>query len=489
MSKVRTAASLLKRFGLRRTIFYYEHRLIEKELPFSCFSLSLPESDGMWKRAKNHPISFGKIGEQADYWLLIPEGGEIAPEFLAACSIRIAECENRPKVVYTDTIVGGNPSDYPKDAMWHMNVPGVGPARVALFPEYSIETSECVDYFGGALVVDALWAKNCNLQDEESLREFLRHHVFATGEVLHIPRILAKQQDDVQTLEIQHVETKDNKPLVSIIIPNKDHIDVLQTCLESLLSKTTYRNYEILVIENNSEEDATFAYYESLQDPVRVERCPLPWNYSAINNWAVTKTKGELLLFLNNDTEITDGAWLQRMVDYATRDGVGAVGAKLLFPDGTIQHGGVTVGIRGVAGHAYITWPGESIGYLHRLEFPQNVGAVTAACMMVPRKVFDEVGGFDEELKVAFNDTDLCMQIRRAGYRVVMQPQAVLTHFESKSRGRDEQSPEKLARFNQESMRFQRRWFREITIGDPSYNPHLSYENDNFEVGKQWMLP
>ncbi len=486
MSKVRTALSLLKRFGFSRTLFYYDHRRLEKELPFSCFSLNSLQRDHLWKIAKKHPISFGRVGENAEYWLLIPDEATIAPDYMAACSIRIAECNRRPVVVYTDVAITGTLAPESEEIFWKIKIPGIGSSYACFFPDYSIETAEVLDYFGGAICVASEWARQNGLESEAEIRSVLRRTCFDQAEVLHIARVLSMQKHSVATLKEALQAPRNGLPKVSILIPNKDQVPTLKCCLESIRKYTDYPNYEVVVIENNSVEPETFAYYESLQAPVRVITCETDWNYSYINNYGVRACEGEILLFLNNDTKIRHSDWLRQMVAYAQREGVGAVGAKLLYPDDSIQHGGVTVGVRGVAGHGYIGWPGTSKGYLHRLEFPQNVGAVTAACMMVPRSVFEQVGGFDENMKVAFNDTDLCMKIRAAGYRIVLTPQVVLTHFESKSRGRDDQNPKKLARFNRESMLFQRRWFRELCVGDPSYNAHLSYDNDNFEVKNPW---
>ncbi|MBP5265503.1 MAG: glycosyltransferase family 2 protein [Lachnospiraceae bacterium] len=486
MSKVRTAASFLKRFGLRRTLFYYDQRRLEKELPFSCFSLNALERDHLWKLAKKHPISFGKVGEEAEYWILQPEDATLASDFMAACSIRIAERKHRPAVVYTDLAVTGELSAEDKEILWETNLPGVGACHSCFFPDYGLETAEVLDYFGGSICVRSDWAKERALDTEEAIREALRNTALEEDDILHVDRVLSTQAHMVAFHKKQLLAPKETKPLVSIVIPNKDQVETLKSCLDSILELTAYPNYEVVIIENNSTEEATFAYYESLQDPVRVVTCVTDWNYSYINNYGVKSCQGDILLFLNNDTTVRSADWLDEMVSYVQREGVGAVGAKLYYPDETIQHGGVTVGIRGVAGHGYIGWPAASKGYLRRLELPQNVGAVTAACMMVPKDVFYQVGGFDEDMKVAFNDTDLCMKIRDAGYRIVLTPQVVLTHYESKSRGRDEQNAEKLERFNRESMTFQRRWFHQLRQGDPSYNVHLSYDNDNFEVKQLW---
>jgi GT2 family glycosyltransferase len=253
-------------------------------------------------------------------------------------------------------------------------------------------------------------------------------------------------------------------------------------CVTSVLEKSTYENYEILILENNSERQETFACYRQLEteEKVRILTCKTDWNYSYINNYGAEHAAGEYLLLLNNDTEVITPDWIQEMLSFALRPDVGAVGARLFYPDGTIQHAGVTLGIRGVAGHAFHGASGEAPGYQNRIITAQDLTAVTAACMMIPVEIFREVGGFDESYKVAFNDTDLCMRIRRGGYQVVYQPAAQLYHYESKSRGSDESNPEKLRRFNRESMQFQRQWCKEIYQGDPFYNPNLSIWNDDF---------
>lgn len=284
--------------------------------------------------------------------------------------------------------------------------------------------------------------------------------------------------------QMEHRNRLDDWPLVSILIPNKDHIDILKRCIDSILEKSTYRNYEIVIIENNSKEHATFAYYKELNviENVRVITCVTDWNYSYINNYGFRVIKGQYCIFLNNDTELISPDWIENMLSFAMRKDIGVVGAKLFYPDGSIQHGGVTLGIRGVAGHAFHGRDGNDAGYMSRLITTQNLSAVTAACMMIPKEVFEEVHGFDEEYKVAFNDTDLCMRIREEGYGIVFDPRVQLIHYESKSRGTDEQTPEKLKRFNSESMRFQRQWKRELTMGDPFYNPNLTTRDDQFVI-------
>ena len=271
-------------------------------------------------------------------------------------------------------------------------------------------------------------------------------------------------------------------PLVSILIPNKDHRDDLKRCIDSIKTKTTYPNYEIIVIENNSTEPETFAYYETLkQDPkIKVITYDKPFNYSAVNNVGAGAAEGEQLLLLNNDTEVLSPDWIQEMLMYAQREDVGAVGAKLYYPDGTIQHAGIGIGIKMLAGHWHKNFPKDHPGYFGRLTYAQNVSAVTAACMMVPAKVYKALGGLDESFSVVFNDVDLCLRIREAGYLIVWTPWAELTHYESKSRGSDEDTPEKKAFFVKETNRFQRKWNKTLTEGDPYYNPNLTREKEDF---------
>lgn len=272
-------------------------------------------------------------------------------------------------------------------------------------------------------------------------------------------------------------------PLVSIIIPNKDHIDDLDKCIQSVLKKSTYGNYEIVIVENNSELPETFAYYRKIEEKenVRVIYWDKEFNYSAINNFGVREAKGEYLLLLNNDTEIISENWIEEMLGYCQREDVGAVGARLYYADDTIQHAGVILGFGGIAGHAAIGQDRDETGYMARALTPQDVSIVTAACMMVDRKVFDEVGGLDERLKVAFNDVDFCMKVREKGYLVVYNPYAELYHYESKSRGMED-TPEKVARFAGEIEIFKKRWEKELQKGDPYYNPNLSLKRADYSL-------
>lgn len=269
-------------------------------------------------------------------------------------------------------------------------------------------------------------------------------------------------------------------PKVSIIIPTCDHIDLLRKCVESIEEKTTYSNYEIILVENNSKQIETFDYYKELlakYNNIKVIYWTKEFNYSAINNYGVKEAAtGEHILLLNNDTEVISPKWLEEMLMYSQRKDVGAVGAKLYYADDTIQHGGVIIGKGGVAGHMFYGVPGDDTGYMGRLWYAQDVSAVTAACMMVRRDVWDQLGGLTEEFPVAFNDIDFCMRVRKLGYLIVWTPYAELYHYESKSRGLDDEVPEKKARLLADHVRFVSRWSEELEAGDPYYNPNFTLD-------------
>ena len=272
-------------------------------------------------------------------------------------------------------------------------------------------------------------------------------------------------------------------PLVSIIIPTKDHSELLERCVKSILNNSTYQNYEIILVDTGSVEEATKKLYAKFaqQPQIKLLNWGKPFNYSAVNNLAAGHAKGEQLLFLNNDTEVISSDWIEAMLEFALRNDVGAVGAKLLYPDATLQHAGVILGIGGVAGHSHKYFPTNSFGYFGRLVIPQNLSAVTAACIMISRKVFEEAGGFDEGYALAFNDVDLCLKIRSLGKLIVWTPHAELYHYESKSRGYED-TPEKQTRFKGEIDRFQARWGKVLSQGDPYYSPNLSLIKEDFSL-------
>lgn len=273
------------------------------------------------------------------------------------------------------------------------------------------------------------------------------------------------------------------EPLVSIIIPNKDAKTDLEKCIRSVKEKSSYKNYEILIVENNSETEEIFAYYKELsKDPaIRLLKWKKEFNYSAINNFAAKKARGEYLLFLNNDTEVITEDWIQELLGICQRPGTGAVGARLYYGDHTIQHAGTVIGIGGIAGHMFVNLPGERTGYMHKAALIQDLSAVTAACMLVKREAFEKVGGFEEQLSVAFNDVDLCLRLREKGCLVVYNPYAELYHYESKSRGAED-SKEKVRRFQSEIEFMRCRWEKLLKAGDPYYNKNLSLTKWNYSL-------
>lgn len=273
-------------------------------------------------------------------------------------------------------------------------------------------------------------------------------------------------------------------PRVSILIPNYEHLDDLKKCLNSIFSKTTWPNYEVVIVENNSISPELFAYYSKIQmerDNVRVVTWQGEFNYSAINNFGARRCTGDYLLLLNNDTEVITPGWIEEMLMFAQREDVGAVGAMLYYPGDTIQHAGVGLEIGGVAANFFTGVRRGHAGYSGRLLYAQNLSAVTAACMLLRREVWDTVGGLDENWAVAFNDVDLCMRIRQAGFLIIWTPFAELYHHESKSRG-CEDTPEKQKRFQTEVIRFQQRWKKELAAGDPYYNPNLTLDREDFSA-------
>ena len=273
-------------------------------------------------------------------------------------------------------------------------------------------------------------------------------------------------------------------PLVSVIIPNKDHSADLDLCMRSLIEKSTYKNLEFIVVENNSSDPATFAYYEKIQKEfefVHVVTWEKEFNYSAINNFGVTFAKGEYLLFLNNDTELINPESIEEMLGYCQREDVGITGVRLLYSDDTIQHAGVVVGFGGIAGHTFIGLHKAESSYFNQAMCARNYSAVTAACMMSKRSLFDQVGGFSEDLAVAFNDIDYCMKIRSLNKLVVYVPYALFYHYESKSRGLED-TPEKVERFNREIKKFSEKWPDILRDGDPYYNPNLTLRKSNFAL-------
>ena len=272
-------------------------------------------------------------------------------------------------------------------------------------------------------------------------------------------------------------------PLVSIIIPNKDEKDTLKACLDSIFDRSSYRNFEIIIVENNSKSEEIFQYYEEIdgRNGIRVVYWDNGFNYSAINNFGIRHARGEYLLLLNNDMEVISRDWIQELLSHCQRPGTGIVGARLYYPDDTIQHAGIIVGIGGVGGSLFVGMKRSHTGYLHKESLQQNLSAVTAACMMARRQVWEETGGLEEKLAVAFNDVDFCLKAREKGYLVVYDPYAELYHYESKTRGAED-TKEKTRRFQSEIEYMRSRWTSVIKDGDPYYNKNFSLKKWNYSL-------
>ena len=272
-------------------------------------------------------------------------------------------------------------------------------------------------------------------------------------------------------------------PLISIIVPTCDHKEDLKKCLDSVMNKTTYKNHEIILLENNSKNTETFDYYNTLEklNNVRIIIWDKEFNFSAINNFGAGLANGEHLLFLNNDIEIITPGWIEQMVMFTQRPDVGAAGIKLLYADDTIQHGGIAVGVGGSAANLCPLFPRDYEGYMSRLAVVSNLSAVTGACMMVKRKAYEQAGGFDENLAISFNDVDLCLKISEEGYYVVFNPTAEAYHYESRSRGYDTKG-EKRKRMEREKALFVSKWPRYFEEkGDPFYNKNFGKQSISYD--------
>ena len=302
-------------------------------------------------------------------------------------------------------------------------------------------------------------------------------------DIVHLAKILVHASESRSpSVNARPAAAIATPPRVSIIIPTRDGAEILATCIRSIRARTRYPDYEVVIVDNGSVEDATRRLFAELgSDPaIRILPRPEPFNFSRLNNAAAAAATGTVLAFVNNDIEVGQDDWLDEMVALALRPETGCVGAKLLYPDGRLQHAGVVIGLGGVAGHANRFARADAGGYLGRLRATHEVSAVTAACLVIRRSVFEAVGGFDEALAVAFNDVDFCLKVRAAGYRNLWTPFAGLIHHESVSRGRD-LTPTKAKRFAEEYATMQRRWGMQL-LTDPYYSPHLTYDREDFSL-------
>lgn len=309
-------------------------------------------------------------------------------------------------------------------------------------------------------------------QDEsETVREYLNEH--------HIKASVTENEGGTSHTVYYDVT---GEPKVSLIIPTKDGKNVLKTCIDSIFEKTTYKNYEIVIVDNGSRKEETLQYFREIKDEhenIKVMRLDCPFNFSLLNNRAVKESAGEYIVLLNNDTSVVTEGWLEKMLGYAQRDHVGSVGVKLWYPDGTIQHGGIIVGKGGAAAHRYYRCEHDEEGYMHTLDVPNDVSCCTAACLMTSRKLWDELNGLNEELTVQFNDVDYGLRLLEKGYFNVFLPGVELIHYESKSRGLDKKK-EAVDRFFQEVNWFQETYSR--------YIEHDPFYNDSFDKSYDYKL-
>jgi len=277
-------------------------------------------------------------------------------------------------------------------------------------------------------------------------------------------------------------------PKVDIIIPTRNRSDLLANCIDSIRNQTQYSNYEIIVVDNLSDDPKTLKFLEELKSAniAKVLHFKQLFNFSAINNYAASKTDGHILCLMNNDIEVIDPYWLLEMVSHTQRPEIGVVGCKLLYPNRTIQHGGIITGIHGVAGHSHKHYPADSPGYFFRLQITQNLSAVTGACMVVRRELYEKLGGFEEQLEVAFNDVDFCLRVREKGYRNSWTPYAQLIHHESQSRKHDD-TPGKQELLNKEKDFMLERW-GDVLNRDPYYNPNLTLQLEDFRISSHPKL-
>jgi len=304
----------------------------------------------------------------------------------------------------------------------------------------------------------------------------LKEHFEKSGQCVQIDSGLAPH-----TYRVRY-SVREPLPKVDIIIPTRNRSDLLANCIDSIRNQTQYSNYEIIVVDNLSDGPKTLKFFDELEtnNIAKVLHFKQPFNYSAINNYAVSKTDGPILCLMNNDIEVIDPHWLHEMVSHAQRPEIGAVGCKLLYPNKTVQHGGMITGIFGATGHSHRYFPVDSCGYFNRLQTIQNLSAVTGACLVVRRELYENAGGLDEQLEVAFNDVDFCLKIQEKGYRNLWTPFAQLIHYESQSRKHDD-TPEKQDRFNREKSLVLKRWGDTLHM-DPYYNLNLSLEFEDFRL-------
>lgn len=380
-------------------------------------------------------------------------------------------------------------------------------------PHFAYDNILSKNYFGNFIAVKTKFLKSNknilkNLNKIEPIYNIILRVVEKTNRIMHIDKVLfskekdkINQEEQIKIIEeylndknISYDSVKKGKfegqykinysiignPKISIVIPNMDHIEDLKIAIESIL-KSTYSNYEIIVVENNSKNKETFDYYEEIEKQdsrIKIEKMEInEFNYSKIVNYGVSKSEGEYIVLLNNDIEVITNDWLEQMLMYVQRKGVGMCGAKMYFSDRSIQHAGVTIGIRGLAGHKYREVLEQDFNKNDSINYVQDLSAVTAACCMVSKKLYEKLLGFDEKLAVAFNDVDFCLKVRKEKLLIVYNPFVELYHYESKSRGQDD-TKEKQKRFAKEYELFVKRWRNTIAKGDPYFSLNYRLDTD-----------
>lgn len=445
-----------------------------------------------WEFLAVTDLADGMQQAKGDYLVFVEEGDTLAPQALYELAVAIR-----------------NPGHLKQSGV-HWQLPKANPDLI--YTDEDCQNSEGLfkpDYDPEWLEQECYMKHLCCIRSEAARAqivpgmdlEFLIRAVALAAlpeQILHIPKVLYHSAKPYQ-MQLEQPEEKvlvEDTPLVSIIIPNKDEADTLRKCIESV-KRSSYPAYEVIIVENNSTRQETFDYYKELQsqnENISVVTCEMKqgFNYSYLNNYGVSFAKGKYLVFLNNDIEIITVAWLERMYVQCSKSDVAACGARLYYPDDTIQHAGIMVAVgghaRGVGANMCQGMPRQECGYMGRAARRQSMSAVTAACMMMRADVFHQVGGFTEELAVAFNDVDLCLKVRKAGYRIVYEPAVEAYHYESKSRGQED-TPEKLRRFQEEIEYMRSTWNDIMRGGDPYYNPNLTRVRFDYSLGGIPGLP
>lgn len=449
---------------LERTIESLRTQFSEKwELLVSENETAGTQADSRIHFVKETEISRSVKGE----WLApLNEGDKLSSTALVEV-LRVIDNQQNLDFIYTD----------------HDLIDAAGKRSDPFFkPEWSPEflsdlpyTSRLAVYRSKLIPTDSLfWI------DEQS---WLKYFVSRSVRAIRIPKVLY-HFSKIPEFNLKPLLLRLQNPgSVSILIPTQDQPEKLKCAVDSILEKSTYSNYEIVILNNSSIQEQTLQCFDELRkkNQIQIIDYPHPFNFSAINNYGVSEVASDYVVFLNDDTEVISPSWLEAMMEYAHRDLIGAVGAKLLYRDNTIQHGGILIGQPQIAVHAHKGFPKDSEGYQKRLISVQNFSAVTAACMMIRRNLFLEIKGFDENLPLAYNDVDLCLKLLAHGKRIVWTPYAELFHDESQTRGL-EVSLEKQRRLSSETDYFLERWNDVLEKGDPYYNPNLSLEDGAFKI-------